>query len=124
MARSQFRSNRKVSGTKYSDVRKKRAMDMAGIPALTAIGKERLKVKRVRGGNTKKQLLSTQIVYVTIKDKVEKLDILSVENNPANINFTRRNVITKGTIIKTNKGSVKITSRPGQTGSLFGVLVQ
>lgn len=124
MARSQFRSNRRVSGKKYNDIRKARAMDMAGIPAFTAIGKERLKIKRVRGGNSKKQLLSAQSVFVTVNGKVEKYEISTVEVNPANINFTRRNVITKGTIVKTNKGSVKITSRPGQTGTLFGVLVE
>jgi len=123
MARSQFKSKRSVSGRKYSDLRKKRACDMAGIPSLTQIGKNKLKVKRVRGNNIKKQLLRSESVSVNIDGKVEKLNIITVENNPANIHYTRRSIITKGAVVKTEKGSVRITSRPGQSGSLFGVLI-
>ena len=50
-----------------------------------------------------------------------KAKIENVISNPANINFTRRNIITKGCICKTDKGDVKITSRPGQSGNLQGV---
>ena len=123
MARSQLRSRRKVSGRKYVDIRKKKLGELAGLPALTLIGKDRLKVKRVMGGNLKKSLLSTENIIVDIKGKATKLKILSVVTNPANINYTRRNIITKGCIVKTDKGDVRVTSRPGQAGSLFGVLV-
>lgn len=121
MANSQFRSKRKVSSGKYVALRKKRLSDLAGITALTQIGKQRIKVKRVKGGNTKKQLLSQEEVYVNKDGKTQKLKILSVTSNPANVNYTRRNIITKGSIVKTEKGEVKITTRPGQSGSLFGV---
>jgi len=125
MANSQFRSRKKVSGTRYVDNRKARASDMAGIPALTSISeKTKVKVKRTMGGNVKAQVLRTDSVFVTIEGKVEKLAIQSVENNPANIHFTRRNVITKGAILKTEKGSVKVTSRPGQSGTIMGILLQ
>jgi small subunit ribosomal protein S8e len=123
MARSQFRSKRKVSGSVYKAFRKKRLSDLAGLPALTHINNQRLKVKRVKGGNSKVSLLSSEFVYVNDKDKVLKLKILNVEENPANVNYTRRNIITKGAIVKTEKGDVKITSRPGQTGTLFGVFI-
>lgn len=124
MANSQFRSRRKVSGKRYVALRKDRSSDMAGIPALTGISdKTKIKVKRTRGGNTKAQVLRTDIVNVSIDGKVEKLNIIAVEENPANIHFTRRNVITKGAVVKTEKGNVKITSRPGQSGSLMGILM-
>lgn len=123
MARSQLRSKRKVSGKRYVNIRKKKLNELAGLPALTLIGKDRLKTKRGLGGNTKKSLLSTENVIVDVKGKATKLKILSVVNNPANINYTRRNIITKGCIVKTEKGDVRITSRPGQSGSLFGVLI-
>ncbi|MFW5704630.1 MAG: 30S ribosomal protein S8e [Nanoarchaeota archaeon] len=123
MARSQFRSKRSVSGKKYVALRKKRASELAGAPALTHIGVNRLKVKRVMGGNSKKALLRGDVVYVANGAKTTKLAIQSVVNNPANINYTRRNIITKGCIVKTEKGDVKITSRPGQEGVLQGVLV-
>lgn len=123
MARSQFRSNRTVSGKKYSDLRKKRASELAGNPALTLIGKQRIKVKRVAGANQKQSLLSHEEVCVNQLGKVLKLKIQGVENNPANVNYSRRNIITKGAIVKTEKGNVKITSRPGQSGTLFGTLI-
>ena len=121
MARSQFRSNKKVSGRKYISLRKKRLKDLGDIPALTTIGDKRSKTKRVRGANTKRTLLSTEQVIVSDKGKAKKLKILSVVDNPANINYTRRNIITKGCIVKTEKGDVKITSRPGQSGAMQGV---
>lgn len=123
MARSQFRSKRKVSGKIYVDFRKKRQCDLGGDATLTHIGNERLRVKRVLGGNQKKSLLSTEFVNVTVEGKTSKLKIEGVNENPANVNYTRRNIITKGAIVKTAKGDVKITSRPGQTGTLFGVLL-
>ena len=105
-------------------MRKKRLADLGRNPALTLIGKKRIKAKRGLGGNTKFQLLSGDTVNVTEKGKTTKLTIESVVENPANVNYTRRNIITKGCIVKTNKGDVKITSRPGQAGSLSGVFVK
>ncbi len=125
MANSQFRSKKKITGSKYIAGRKKRLSELGGIPTLTHIGKARLKVKRVMGGNIKKSLLSNDTVYVAdSKNKTSAHKILSVINNPANVNFTRRNIITKGCIVKTEKGNVMITSRPGQDGTLFGVFKQ
>lgn len=123
MARSQYRSKRKVTGTKYVPLRKKRLKDLGRNPALTSIGDKRARTKRIRGGNQKKQLLSENTVNVADGNKTIKAKIESVVQNPADINYTRRNIITKGCIVKTDKGDVKITSRPGQSGTLFGVFV-
>ncbi|MFP4402244.1 MAG: 30S ribosomal protein S8e [Candidatus Nanoarchaeia archaeon] len=123
MAKSQYRSNRKVSGSRYKDFRKKRTLELGGTSALTQLGSEKIKIKRVRGGNVKQAVLRSQYVYVNNKDKVEKLLIDGVSKNPANIHYTRRNIITKGAVVKTQKGDVKITSRPGQNGVLYGVFI-
>ncbi len=123
MAKSQFRSEKKVSGSKYQLVRKKRLCDLGGISAFTNIAQNRTKQKRVKGGNIKIQSLSANFVYVNKDNKIEKLEIESVVNNPANINYTRRNIITKGAIVKTSEGNVKITSRPGQVGLVQGIFV-
>ena len=104
-------------------MRKKRLSELGGIVTETLIGKFRIKTKRTMGGNKKMALLSHENVFVNDKGKTLKLKIISVEENPANVNYTRRNIITKGAIVKTEKGNVKITSRPGQNGSLFGVLI-
>ena len=52
----------------------------------------------------------------------EHLEILDVVRNPANADYNRRGVITKGTIVRTEKGLAKIVSRPGQEGSLSAVV--
>jgi len=121
MAVSQFKSKKSVGGKKYVAFRKTRQCELGGTPVLTQIGKFRLKAKRVMGGNLKKSLLSHEFVNVVSGKKTSKLKIISVTTNPANVNYTRRNIITKGAIVKTEKGEVKITSRPGQSGILSGI---
>ena len=44
--------------------------------------------------------------------------------NPANIHYVRRNIITRGAVVDTSAGKARVTSRPGQTGALSGVLVE
>ena len=124
MAKSQFRSVRKVSGKKYTNIRKKRLCDLARDSALTHINKLKMKVKRVLGGNKKLQVLSTDFINVSNGNKTKKVKILSVENNPADVNFTRRNIITKGAILKTDSGNVVVTSRCGQNGILSGKMIK
>lgn len=123
MAQSQFRSKRKVSGKRYVALRKKRLSELGGISAHTIIGDTKIRARRVKGGNNKAAALRVEFVYVNDKTKTHKLKIEGVNENPANIHYTRRNVITKGAIVKTNKGDVKITSRPGQAGTLNGVFL-
>ena len=55
--------------------------------------------------------------------KSQKAELKTVVESPANRNFVRRNIITKGSVVETSLGKVKITSRPGQEGTLNGVLV-
>ena len=84
------------------------------------------KIKEVKGHSriTKTKLVKAE--YVNVSDiengTTEKLEILDVISNPANADYNRRGVITKGTIIRTEKGLAKIISRPGQTGVLSAVI--
>jgi small subunit ribosomal protein S8e len=48
---------------------------------------------------------------------------LAVIENTANPNYVRQNIITKGSIIGTEKGNAKVTSRPGQHGVVNAVLM-
>ena len=54
---------------------------------------------------------------------MSKTEIISVVENPANIHYVRRNIMTKGAIIETELGKAKITSRPGQTGTINAILI-
>jgi small subunit ribosomal protein S8e len=44
--------------------------------------------------------------------------------NPANPHYVRRNIITKGAVIKTELGNAKVTSRPGQDGVVNAALIE
>lgn len=121
----QKRSKRKISGGRYRAWRKKRVHEMGSLPSFTKLGKLRVKTQRTVGGNKKRILLSGEIanVYDPKSKKNLKLKIETILENPANRHFIRRNIITKGTIIKTEKGKARVTSRPGQEGNINAVLI-
>ncbi len=126
MAVFRGKGTKKPSGGRIRRYRKKKKTELGGYSALTKIGKLRRKFVKVRGGNLKMKVLSTDEVnlYDPKEKKYSKVKIKSVLENPANRHFVRRNIITKGTIIDTEKGKAKVVSRPGQTGVLNAVLVK
>ncbi len=126
MVLDQQRSQRKETGARYKrqHAKKKRALGRA--PTLTKVdSKPATKSIRVRGGDTKVKLLRTNIanVFDPKTKKYTKAKIEQVVENPANRHYIRANIMTKGTVIKTDKGNAKITSRPGQDGVINAVLV-
>lgn len=123
----QGKSKRKPSGARYkSKIVKKRQHLIGRQPSMTKIGKERVKVIHTRGGASKLRTLSTDKVNVydpkTKNHSVET--IKNVLDSPADKNFIRRKIMTKGTIIETSKGNAKITNRPGQDGIINAVLLE
>ncbi|TET61611.1 MAG: 30S ribosomal protein S8e [Promethearchaeota archaeon] len=124
MARSQARSRRKYTGKKYKHFRKKRKRELERPRIATTIGEEKKKKERVLGGNMKLKLFSTKFINVTDlnTNKTSKVRILRFEENLASKDFNRRHILTKGAVVETELGNVKITSRPGQHGVLNGVL--
>ncbi len=125
MARSQQRSNRKPSGGRYHGTISKRKYELVGFPANTKLSKEKkVRTNRILGGKVKRSILATNEVNVTDKKgKTVKTEILNVVGNLANPHLVRRNIITKGAVVETKLGKVRITSRPGQEGSINGVLI-
>lgn len=86
--------------------------------------------KSVRGmGNTTKVKL-TKALNASVTDqktgKTTPMKIVWVHENPANRLYVRRNIITKGTLIEVegngNKAFARVTSRPGQNGTVTAVL--
>jgi len=121
----QGKSVRKASGGRYHHARGKKRHEIGSAPANTYIGADRRKISRVRGGNIKVRAFRCEIASVcnqktgeTIRATIEK-----VEENSANPNFVRRNLLTKGAVIKTSVGRAKIVSRPGQHGVINAVLL-
>jgi len=125
MAISQTRPKRKISGGRYRAWRKKRIYELGNLPSHTKLGKKSVVVLRGVGNNSKRSLLSvdTANVYNPKEKKYEQLKIETILENPANRHFVRRNIMTMGTIIKTEKGKARITNRPGQEGVVNAVLI-
>lgn len=116
-----LRPKRKPSGGILKRNRKKRLSQRGSEFLGTEIGKRKVIVRRKTGGKKKIKLKMENKVNVNGKGLLE---IVSVEENPANPHYVRRNIITKGAIVRTEAGLVKITSRPGQDGVVNGVLVE
>jgi len=94
--------------------------------ALTKIGEIKQKLIRVRGGNNKRRALSLpEVMFYDAKTKkMQKAKMINVEQNLANRHYKRANIITKGAIVNTDKGIIKITNRPGQEGIAQGVKIE
>lgn len=106
--------------------RKKRKHEMGRESAETKIGASKKVKVVVRGGNRKLKLLAADVANVIDPEggETKRTKILSVLENPANLHFVRRNIITKGAVIETELGKVRVTSRPGQTGTVDGILLE
>jgi small subunit ribosomal protein S8e len=125
MAISQRKSRQSPSGSRYKHSRKKKLYELGSTPTLTKLGSVRKNKSRMVGGTRKTRLLSADIanVFDPKTKKYFKTKITNVVGNPANRYFVRRNIMTKGSIILTEKGKARITSRPGQEGTINAVLV-
>ncbi len=118
---------RKPSGGLKRRHRDKRKHELGRPPTLTKVSSvEEREGIRVRGGNYKVRVTASAYVntYIPNENVVKKLRILEVVDNPANIEYKRSGILTKGAIVRTEIGLVKITSRPGQDGVVNGVLVE
>ncbi len=87
------------------------------------LGEMKTKIEKGRSGIVKVKQVSTNVVNISDPRTglTERLQILDVVRNPANVDYNRRGVITKGTIIRTEKGLARIVSRPGQNEVLNAV---
>lgn len=123
--RWQGKSTRKYTGGRVIRSRGKKRFELGGDEANTHLGETIRKTERTLGGSEKPRLLrdATAIVIDPKTEVAKKVKIETVSGNPANIHYVRRNIITKGAIIKTELGPARVTNRPGQEGSINAVLV-
>ena len=115
---------RKVSGGRYIRNRKKKLYELAGQKRTVKLGTEKRKSKRTRGANKKVFLLRAKFVSIQDKGKTKKLEIKNVLETPSNRFLARQNIITKGTIIETEAGKIRVTNRPTQEGTINGILIK
>ena len=119
-------TKRKKTGGKKRAYRTKRIYEQGRQPIETLFGET--KRKKVRGVSDVSKVKLVKAEYVNVSNPntgiTERMEILDVVRNPANADYNRRGVITKGTIIRTEKGLAKIVSRPGQQGALNAVIYE
>jgi len=119
---------RKASGARRRTLRDKKKHELGSLPTHTVIGKEKDVRKKVKAKGTIHKVKVKKALYANVLDpktkKYQKVKLLSEKENPANRNYSRQNIITKGSIVTTEVGDVRITSRPGQTGSVNAVLLE
>ncbi|MBI0583575.1 MAG: 30S ribosomal protein S8e [Methanomassiliicoccus sp.] len=125
MALWQGKSKRKPTGGRLVQNRKKRRYEVGREPLLTNLGQENLRQYRTMGGNYKVKMLSA--AYANVMDPktklVKRVKIVKVRSNPANPNYVQRNIMNRGATIQTDLGMARITSRPGQDGTINAVLL-
>jgi small subunit ribosomal protein S8e len=125
MAIWQGKSVRKLTGGRSKSSRNKRKVEFGRDPAETKIGERKIKTIRTKGGGKKLRLTNDLKINVVDpkNNQMQIAEIMGVIENHANDHFVRRNIITKGAVVETSLGQVKITSRPGQDGMVNGVLI-
>ena len=125
MVVNQAKSRRKATGGRFKRIKTKKLSRFGSPATLTKVGTLKSKIVKIKGGNIKIKLQKSDIANVLDKKKgkYQKAKILMVVENPANRHYVRRNIITKGTIIKTELGNARVTNRPGQEGCINAVLI-
>jgi small subunit ribosomal protein S8e len=124
--RWQGTSRRKYTGGRLVRARGKRKFETGREAAETHLGETAKKTIKTFGGNRKYRLLRANIANVTDprNNTTTQATIETITDNPANQHYVRRDIITKGAIIKTNLGLAKVTNRPGQEGFINAVLIE
>lgn len=119
------RGHRKPSGGLYRAIRKKRIFEMGNEPTMTKVGKQKVKTVTTKGNSRKMKVLVSQFANCLDPKtkKFTKSPIKAVVECPANRHFVRRNILVKGTVIDTEAGKAKVTSRPGQDGTVNAILI-
>jgi len=117
---------RKRTGGRRGPHRKKRRFERGRDMMACLLGEpERVRI-RTRGGGLKQALKSERYanVYDPSIGRVVRAEIIGVKANPANRDFQRRGLITRGAIIETRLGDARVTSSPGSDGVVNAVLLK
>lgn len=123
--RWQGKSGRKPTGGKLILARGKRKYEVGREQSDTTIAAIRVKKIETKGGNQKMRMLRGDMASVsdpvTGQSKIVKIE--RVTDNKANLHYMRRNILTKGAVVKTEIGDARITNRPGQDGVINAILL-
>jgi len=115
----------KITGGRRRPLTTRRKYHMDRYPNEALLGEQVTVTRRIRGKNLKTALKTSDLVNLAAEGaKVKKVKILKVLDNPANNDYKRRGVISKGAVLETEAGKCKVVSRPGQDGVINAVLIK
>ena len=121
-----LRKKKKTGGSKKA-FRGKRKHESGDVQADTRISTagDLVQRKRVKGGGFKLSLGESKSVNVNFSDgRTTRAEILALADNPSNPLYTRKGIITKGAILKTSLGLVRVSSKTGSDGVLNGRIME
>lgn len=124
MVQWHLRSNRTKTGKSLKRISKKFKRNRGRDFLPTHIGARKIQKIETKGGGEKFLVLKDETANVMANGKAQKSKIITVTANPADSQFVRRNIITKGAVIQTELGKARVTSRPGQDGVINAVLIE
>jgi len=117
-------STTKGTGGKRGHAADKKLRFVGGNFTATKVGaKETLKLRHARGHAIKVKLRSAKFVNVLTKEGMKRATLRTVLETPDNRHYARQNILTKGAVVDTDIGKVKITNRVGQDGVVNGRLL-
>ena len=116
----------KITGGLRHPLKTRQKFETDRYPNEAEMGEEQQPVTRkTRGNNRKTALKTANVVNVVMADgKIKSSEIVKVLENQTNNDYQRRGIITKGAIVETEDGKCKILSRPGQSGTVSGILIK
>lgn len=118
-------TKRKATGGRSRPSRGRRAYERDGYSIEPLVGEMQTRTSRRRGGSISSGIVYTNVANVSdSKGKAMKSKILRVKKSPANRDYERRGVITKGAVIETEAGEALVTSRPSDDGVVNAVLTK
>ena len=117
-------STTKGTGGKRGKASDKKLRFVGGTFTATKVGAaEKRMVKRGRGNTAKIKLRTAKFVNVLTKEGMKKVTLRTVLETPDNRHYARQNILTRGAVVDTEIGKVKITNRVGQDGVVNGKLL-
>lgn len=122
----QGKSRRKFTGGRRIASRGKRKSELGREAAEPHVDDTRRKNVDTMGSNRKVRLLRCNMVNVTdpSNNTTRQVSIETVVDNESNKHYIRRNILSRGGIVRTRIGNARITSRPGQDGVVNAVLIK
>lgn len=116
-------TKRKSTGGRSKANRGRRAYEKDGYAIEPLVGAASRRPIRRRGGHTTAGAIFAD--YANVSDssgKATKSKIVRVKKSPANRDYERRGVITRGAVLETEAGEAVVTSRPTADGVVNAVL--